>query len=422
MLHSTLPESILDEVKIRMLREYEEAYIRFRELDESENDIADVVTEIFIAILHPSATRLECIKCSNHPKIMDGFKMRYFDLVYSAIQKMKNVRAIGICNASYFNIKFELRDYYFYKINGNIEEFHCNTGTNFEIETLSKLCKNLKILNVGDSLDVYEESVPYILKMECLEELDVHYTSISTEGFNDLLSGLVSTKHSDNKFASECLKKFVCNGLSEEQVFLISDKFPNLTSLSLLSLECDLAPLKVLKHLKCLYVNSPTYKFLKELFSSIGGQFVCLNLGRINDIDLKHIASTCTAVSCLHLRSCPYIDSNITEKHLRELVSVPEFPQITNLELSFDNESGMFIQHMLSGFRNVRCLLLSNCSNNKVFDYLRERKYLKHLEIAFFKKYRKLNIALQFFEKYVVITDFPEVYSESKISVYSCPI
>ena len=414
MLHSSLPESIADEVKVRILREYEKAYIEVSKCFDFESDLyKDIATEIFIAILHPSVSKIQCVEYTCHPNPMDGFKMRYSDLVYDAIRKLKNIRVLRISDAIYFNKRHELGGCYDDSITETLEEFCSGMSSNREIRTLCSQCKNLKILDIGNSSDVYEESVCHILNMKNLEELDVHYTSIYRKGFEKLLNGLASTKHSNGKLASECLKKLICEKLSHEQVVLVSCKFCNLVNLTLYA-EGDLIPLKSLRSLKYFHVSVKCFKYLKELLCYIGSQLVCFKMKDIPDTDLHHVAETCVSLNCLHLENSPSIE-NISTKS--KIFSVPQFPKVLNLELSFSDDSCKIIKGIMSQFKNLRRLFLSECANDDVFNFVLQRKCMNHLEIAFFQRYYNEHITLQFTEKYAVITAF-----DNSVSHYSVPI
>ncbi|KAJ9599631.1 hypothetical protein L9F63_026520 [Diploptera punctata] len=421
MFHSSLPETIAYEMKLRILREFEDNYIKLTELCDSEDDYIEIATDIFIAILDPSVTRIGCVEYTSHPKLLDGFKMRSSDLVYSAIYKLKNVTALRIADAIYCNKRHELGECLDQKITENLDEFRNGMSSNREIRTLFEQCKKLRILDVGDSQDIYEESINYIVNMECLEELDIHYTSIYTIYTGKLLNRFVNTRRSDKEFVSTHLKKFGCDALSQEQICLIGEKFPNLTCLKVMHVDCDLIPLKGLKHLKHLQVGVSSYQYLEKLLTCIGKQLVCLDVKNTSDVDLQHVASNCSSLICLHLGNNPLFESYFKSRGKKSRV-IPTFPHVTRLELEFDDQLGVVTQCILSAFHNVKRLFLSHCSNDKIFDFVLQRKCMKHLEIAFFMKFNDIYIALQFYDKYAVVTDFPIINTKAKITYYSFPI
>ncbi|KAJ9582720.1 hypothetical protein L9F63_022936, partial [Diploptera punctata] len=235
-------------------------------------------------------------------------KMRSSDLIYNAIYKLKNVTALRIADATYWNGRHELGEYLDQRITENLKEYRNGLSSNQEIITLFEQCKKLRILDIGDSVDVYEESIHFILNMQCLEELDIHYTSIFSTYTDELLNGFVNTKRSDKKFASRHLKNLGCDSLSQKQICLIGQKFPNLTCLKVMHVDCDLIPLKGLKHLKHLQVGVRTYQYLEKLLTCIGKQLVCLDVKNTSDVDLQHVASTCTSLICLHLGNNPLFE------------------------------------------------------------------------------------------------------------------
>ncbi|PSN54666.1 hypothetical protein C0J52_01057 [Blattella germanica] len=410
MLHSALPGDLVEEAIIRVLRKFEDTYklliddcyeqkIPFSDIE----FIDEIATDMFVAIVHPSTTRVECYAQRSHPDVLDGYRMRYSDLIYNALPKLKNLKALCFGESYYIGDRHELNHEH---ITENLEEFRSELSSNQEIQTLAQCSKKLKILDFGDSLDVCEESIPYILDLECLEELDVHCSSIDNHGFKELLIELTRTIRPCGRYASELLQRFSCGALYADEIDVIANNYKNLRSLIIKHALHDLTPLRTLKYLYHLEIQTK-YHLLQGLLSSIGNQLVCLELRNVFDVNLDHVAICCPSLRCLHLVNSPLVeDIDFTKMNehskFHKAFAVPQFPQVTCLELDFAGDNGTFALYVSSCFKNVRKLLLSKHKNSMLLDKIVDREIMEHVEVVVFRNPDL--VVLQFFEKYVVIT------------------
>ena len=413
---SSVPPTILYELRVRTIRHVELTYNMFLNTCFINSQYQEIGTEILRAITHPSVTRLEFAICGDggsHLDELNLFKMKTCSLSDAAQSQLKNLTV--------FNIHLDLIGFFecnlttdpgFYENFRNIEELACNRLAWNRLNSLIPQCKNLKVFHFDASLKIYD--VPHILKMVGLEELT--FRTRCNDRVTDLLVGLSRTKRSDGLYISQKIKKLGKIWPSPHDVHLLAQNFPSLTSLSLVSCNCDLSPLKILGSLRDLDIQNTEFRYLIDLLKEVGKHLHCFKLTDVYHLDLKHIVETCVNLRCFHLLYTTFLCDKSTETD-SQIIQIPDFVSVESLQLKFPSECSL-IELLLMKFPNVRKLDLIYIQLIDIPDDLIHIKLrgMSRLETAYIRCFQKdLMFLVQFFEDQVVITNI----EQGKLLFYS---
>ncbi|KAJ9595123.1 hypothetical protein L9F63_013598 [Diploptera punctata] len=422
-LLSSVPPVMLYELRIRVLRHIESTYNTMLKTCSTNSGFQEVAIEIFSTILYPLVDKVEFAKfsdCDSHLDELYLFKMKSRWLFDIAQPKLKNLRTLDIRFdlIGFFEFKSVIESE-LYQNFSRIEELTCNRLAWKKMNNLIHHCKNLKRFNFDGALKPYD--VPFILKITTLEELKFH--TRCNDRVTELLVGLSQTKRPDGLYISQNIKKLGKIWPSVNDIQLISVNFKNLTSLSLVSCNCDLSPLHTLKNLTDLSIQSTAFRYLENFLIAVGKQLDCLELSDVHDLDLNHIIENCISLRCFHLRYRNPLSTILCNKNIQldtSKIEIPNFPSVEYLQLKFPSEYPL-LDNFLIKFPNIRKLDLVYFQINEISEDLIHVKLkpMKKLEVAFVRCLEDdLMFLVQFFEEHVMITNI----EQSKLLFYSMPI
>ncbi|XP_018324571.1 uncharacterized F-box/LRR-repeat protein C02F5.7-like isoform X1 [Agrilus planipennis] len=225
--------------------------------------------------------------------------------VIEGITNMKNLRSLCLC-------------------------FDCSDTI---VQNIGENCPQLQVLDITSSRSVTDRSIVSLLKCNQLRELQLHRTSVSVEGYAQLLTNLKRLQdlgrcdefgavikyihHNYQVTGPLGLRKIQTRDLSTENLRLLVDMCPNLEYISLFHDEqtSDLTILAMLDNLKELKLLSCAFytDFLKQLLEIRGINLTSLHLEHVEEIDLDAIVSIsqyCPLLKNLVLYNCDFIDQN----------------------------------------------------------------------------------------------------------------
>ncbi|KAJ9590564.1 hypothetical protein L9F63_016413 [Diploptera punctata] len=337
-----VPVALADEVTEKLMTDLLKTYSYLEkhndyskqstETYENKIDFCKQVTvAICSAILHPSMKEFKFSRFQ-FPEVKYSEAKTFINYFISVIlKKLGNIRCLMLEmqefdeNIFHENIKF-LK---------NLEEFTFFGCTDGILEVLSDTCKNIKFIDLRNSEKVTVSSVESILKLKCLEYLNLKWTSIMPHGIEQLVYGLKSRNQ------ISLLKDFQSMFLPY-QINHIPVWFPNLISLELYVHEqYSLFPLKELKQLSHLgiyfsIVQSYSSVDFEELLKSLGSQLISLKLCQFRENKLTNvfriIAENCTRIEDVILRGIP-IPFTDEESARTEFENIPTLETIKHCEL-----------------------------------------------------------------------------------------
>jgi hypothetical protein len=406
MIQHAVPPVLATELTIKTLRALNDTFLEMKTTTNSKR-LYKIMPEVAFAVIHPKVTSLECFEEKMHLTAIDYYKLRRSDLIFDVLHKLKNLKVLILVEGR----KRGLNDL---DISGNLERVSFHGCRDYDMEILSKCCKNLKSLDVSESSQVTNRSVDSILKFRHLEELIIHSTSITRRGQRKMLRRFAEMRASGNGEAppSLFLKRFACQNPKDTHIWLLTNTFQNLTSLSVTRIgNCNLTLLKGLKHLSELTLKYGDFSRVKDLLEAVGRQLICLHLELIENLDFVFIVRTCISVRCLGLRSYTEFPENFNG------TAALKYPSVHCLHIDL---KGRFIgDNALSYFVNLKKLYVNCVMNSQFFAKVLTREELKCLqEFLWRRPETHTDVLVQFSEQCSAIYIFGYKNNRSDIRKY----
>jgi hypothetical protein len=265
----------------------------------------------------------------------------------------------------------------------NLEEFTfmCNCNDTV-LEAVAESCRELKCLNVCESLYVSDSSVDAILKFKHLKHLNIEKTNLSEVGVTRLLNGLTQNKASGFGHMWPCssqLLSFGCSEITSFHLGVLVDKFPNLTAVNLTcDRNCNLLALKRMENLKMLRLSCVKFSQIEQLLVTLGNQLQYLDICDVGSINVRVIGETCSSLKCLHITSSDTSSIPVFEENLSPL---PGFKSVICLCLHLEYNPEM-VEYVLCQCLNVRAVdvTIAVGNGNTIIDSVLKRNPLNYLE------------------------------------------
>ncbi|XP_033607402.1 uncharacterized protein LOC111864639 isoform X2 [Cryptotermes secundus] len=243
-----------------------------------------------------------------------------------------------------------------------LREFHFHLGCTREIIIqLSEHCPRLNNLSVKDSKRVNDKCVRHLLKLRGLLILEITGTSVSSNGYEGILSGLPEIQNvlwyppidpilRSLEAPLHSVKTFTGN-TSDAQ--LLVQKCPNLTELTLITIPEETSDLGALRSVAtlCIYWCTSTAIRFSNVIIHLGPNLTVLKLGHVGEITINDLINSCTVLNSLTMSYC-----NIDHTGFLD----PALPHFRNLrKLALGNNRGPFdFSSILPLYINLNALRL----------------------------------------------------------------
>jgi hypothetical protein len=373
----------------------------------------EIAPRVLKALLYLSVKRLECIRDTPHPTLIDFYKVEECDLIYKALpllQGLKELR-LGLANRT-DEMRLEVEGF-----RNTLEEFSSRSCWDTDVETLANNCKRLRCLDISGSPNITDRVVDHILKFEHLEELNLCEVTLSESGLQHIFNFLTDVQMSQSKdfqtyseevpicskdmptdtedssmdtaaskaLRSELLKSFGCNNAAEQHIDILAQNFSNLRSLALSNVrKFPLTPLRALKHLETLTLKGSFFSLVRDLLMQTGDQLKCLNIVDVVGTDFKFISERCSSLLCLHLcfeeRENLVLPDNYQHPD-SDALPLPNFPTVIRLHLRITEYRAS--EYILTRFRNLKNLFMEHTFEEEVLDMIMKRNIMIQLEYLF---------------------------------------
>lgn len=220
----------------------------------------------------------------------------------------------------------------------------CFDCTNTIINVLGNNCLALEKLDITASKSVTDRGLPSLFNCKRLKEVNLYRTSVTILGYRDLLSELpniqnigrcddfgsvleILDKQESNPLALSALQ---CKDMSYEELKLLINYCPNLTSISLFHDDriSDLTILKELHNLKDMKLLNCDFftDLVKQLLEWRGKNLELLHLEHVEEIDLNaliYISQFCPNLKTLSLYNCEFAEHRHIQFDLKNLPVSP---------------------------------------------------------------------------------------------------
>ncbi|PSN32963.1 hypothetical protein C0J52_25374 [Blattella germanica] len=336
MLLNMVPYYMVNAVTLELLKQLEERLEDIHELAEQQW-CKTIVHEVVKAILHPELTELPVTWKWKH----------IVDFVIIEMGQLSNLKSFKLpVNVEFIEkARTESMDFAITKqlhSMMNLQKFvfhhYCTDDT---IRVLCDNCEHLRVLDIYLSNNVTDSSVKYILKLKCLEEVDVTETDISYEGRVALLTGL-------SRNSVKLLRSYRCYSVTSSELCVLSTEFPDLKefSASLISSDLPIREFRKLRNLEVCDIYSYGEFLYCDMFKYIGRTLYKL-LFAGPSVNITEI-----------IKSCPNLKSlTIKADHLRMSAEpLPELLSLQHLTLRTRDSAGATV--LLSQCHNLTSLQL----------------------------------------------------------------
>ena len=373
----------------------------------------EIAPSVLKAVIHPSVKRLDFIRDSSHPTLLDCYKETELELIYRTLPLLKDLKTVKLGKSvRIINVPLEVQGF-----RNTLEEFSCREFWERDLAVLAHKCKHITRLDIGVPIDYLSRAFCYISSFQHLEELNLSRMrnlpenelqrillwlagvlpsdeerseetkdSLARSAGSSQDSGNTSTAESSRTFPARCpglLTSFGCSNTIDPHINLIS-QFYNLTSLVLsnVSRVRTLAPLRHLQMLKNFTLIRTAFIFAQEVLKSIGNQLICLNLIDVWNTDFSFISHNCRALECLHLYFSYSYKLILPPNYLNpesHSLPLPDFPHVVALQLYLTEDLAR--HYVLSRFRNLEKLSLVATGNDVLLlESLMQRRMMTRLE------------------------------------------
>jgi hypothetical protein len=229
------------------------------------------------------------------------------------------------------------------QILNHLQEFIFQVGCTTEIIVeLSKYCPHLKNINIECSLSVDNKCVEHLLKLRHLQNLNVAGTSVLSNGYQALLSGLpviqdiIWFRSIDPVLMNltgclDSVTTFVANIQSAE---LVVHKCPNITELTLLRTTEDMSGLRELRSLSKLRMIGGIWFFMNFnlVIRSLGANLTALEIHKVQDINIDEIFNSCTVLSSIDFKYCHTRHTEIPDRNLAHFQNLKKLKLQSNTQ------------------------------------------------------------------------------------------
>lgn len=376
-------------------------------------------------ILYKNLHNLTGLENLNLGSCSGGWRTSEFDkCLLDSISRMKNLKSLCLCFDS----------------------------TDIVVQTVGDNCPNMQCLDLTSSGSVTDRCIPFLLKCKNLRELQLHRTSVTTEGLAQIVAGLPKLqdigrcddfgnviKYLHHKFPHEgpfALKKIQTRDISTENLRLLVEMFPKIEYVSIfhdvqisdLTVLISLDNLKDLKLLSCAFYGD----YLKQLLEIRGTNLSSLHLEHVEEMDFKvlvDISQCCPKLKNLVCYNCDFSNNSVPAQKLKiqpflslERIFWVVDSAISHLEFILNHAYNIHYIHLgsstgithstvvnilsvnpmrkleelrvlYSSDMNMRTvdLLLASCTSLKVLSELESWQGVSIEELETFKKYIKSN-------------------------------
>lgn len=231
----------------------------------------------------------------------------------------------------------------------------CFDCTDSIVAVLGDSCPGLQSLDVTSSRSVTDRSVAALLKCRKMRVLQLHRTSVSAEGYAELLTGLPNLHDLGrcDEFGKVvlCLSQTGCTlplkrlqvrEMSTTALSLLVHICPSLSQLSVFHNDndndtvCDLRLLSLLSELKELKLLSCRFygDRLQSVVEARGGRLTSLHLEHVEDMDLNGlvlVSQCCPALKSLVLYNCDFADGSLPAYERRGVSVSKPFQRLERL-------------------------------------------------------------------------------------------
>lgn len=375
------------------------------------NACKEIAPCVLKAVIHPSVKRLDFIRDSAHPTLLDCYKEVESELIYRTLPLLQDLKTVRLGKSvRIINVPLEVEGF-----SNTLEEFSCRDFWERDLAVLAHKCKHITRLDIGASIDYLSRAFCYISRFQYLEELNLsRMRNLPENELHRILLWLTGVLPSDEESwvetedisahsvgssldsgktsaAESCtfparspglLKSFGCSNAIDPHINLIS-QFYNLTSLVLSSVSRvrTLAPLRHLKMLKNFTLIRSAFILAQEVLKSIGNQLICLNLIDVWNTDFSFISQNCRSLQCLHLYFSYSYKLILPPNYLNpesHSLPIPDFPHVVALQLYLTDDLARY--YVLSRFLNLKKLSLVSTDDVFLLESLMQRRMMKRLE------------------------------------------
>ncbi|PSN52763.1 hypothetical protein C0J52_07493 [Blattella germanica] len=185
-----IPNTLVNEVSCKLLTAIDDWWTFEKDLNVVCKNCQLILQEIVRCVIHPlvseigpsSNTSYVCKKSF----LTDTFQNRIFaNLLCTVLPSLNGLKTL--------NVRYESRRLAEYIdklfIPETLEAFSGRI-TDELVEEIASKCPSIKFLNLSQSKNVTDKSIPTILKLKCLVKLDIMNTGFTTDGISELLKGL----------------------------------------------------------------------------------------------------------------------------------------------------------------------------------------------------------------------------------------
>ncbi|XP_074042912.1 uncharacterized protein isoform X1 [Leptinotarsa decemlineata] len=331
LLTSHVPHHLYNDMAVEVLKAVKLVIEKTKKTYFPNSLMSSFVTEMHIVVSLTEVVvnpQLRSIDFSQWPKIMR----------YVLYKNLHNLTGLEILNLGSCSGGWQTAEFNKYLLNSisrmkNLKSLClCFDCTDIIVQTVGDYCPSMQCLDLTSSRSVTDRSIPHLLKCRNLRELQLHRTSVTTDGLAQLIIGLPKLqdigrcdefgpviKCLHQKYSSSGpfgLRKIQSRDISTENLRLFVDMFPKIEYVSLfhdeqisdLTVLISLDNLRDLKLLSCAFYGD----YLKQLLEVRGGNITSLHLEHVEEIDFKvlvDISQSCPKLKNLVLYNCDFRSS-----------------------------------------------------------------------------------------------------------------
>lgn len=322
---------------------------------------------------------------------------------YSQLAKMRGLEWLSLGSVSGGWKTFDMEELLVEGLGGMTHLMHLCLNydcTDKVLKTLVANCPRLMSLDITNSKNIGNSSVDILVDLKNLRAIQLYRTSVSLEGYINLLLHLPELRdigrydelgrcleYIDDyypTYGNFRLENFVSFQATTKQIQILSEKCPNVSSISLFHnvLLLDLMALIGLNRLSNLKLLSCDFfaDRIRDILEVKGCNLTSLNLEHVDEIDMNaliYISQFCLDLKTLVLCNCNLIQSTSISRRLK----LPPFMNLENLTL-IGECSFKQLEFLLCNAHRLKFVHLGSqiITNDVFFEKVFLRNELRHLE------------------------------------------
>jgi hypothetical protein len=164
-----MPRDAVEDVTYRLISRVSVCYTYLSSDSKFQSACEEIAPYVLKAVIHPTLKRLDLIRDTWHPTVLEFYDDVNCDLVYRTLPLLRDLKVLRIRKMSTFgNVPLDVEGF-----KDTLEEFSSRNFLERDIETLANKCKKIRSLELGGRKPICSTIFHLVSRFECVEDLNL---------------------------------------------------------------------------------------------------------------------------------------------------------------------------------------------------------------------------------------------------------